>query len=208
MNDNFKKNVIWNTLGIGLNTFLSLFFMIIVTRINGLSEAGIFAISFSSACILFIVGQYAGRIFQVTDNSKANDKEFILNRVYTTIIMILLAVIFLLFKDYTFHKKLVFLILVVYKALEAFCDVLYGILQKNEKLDIVGKSYLIKSLLSIILFIIVDLLTKDVVISSLSMLLACVIVSIIYDYKNAKIFINSKAKINNDNIKNIFKFGF
>ena len=35
-NVQFRKNFIWNVLGTGLNAFNSLFFMIIVTRINGI----------------------------------------------------------------------------------------------------------------------------------------------------------------------------
>ena len=53
---NFKKNVIWNILGTGFNSFNSLFFLIIVTRINGTTNAGIFTIAFSTACILYIIG--------------------------------------------------------------------------------------------------------------------------------------------------------
>ena len=43
-NKQFRKNFIWNTLGTGLNAFNSLFFMIAVTRLNGIDDAGIFSI--------------------------------------------------------------------------------------------------------------------------------------------------------------------
>ncbi len=208
MTSSFRKNVIWNTLGTGLNTFLSLLFLIIVTRINGLDEAGIFSFSFSSACLFFILGIYAGRIYQVTDRTKTNDKEFIVNRIYTSSFIIVVAVVFLLFKDYSWHKNLVFIVLALYKALESFSDVLYGVMQKNERLDIVGKSYLIKSILSLIIFLVIDLLTHDIVLSSLSMFTICLLITYVYDYKNVKVFIKIKDKINNENIKRIFKSGF
>ena len=35
----FRKNFIWNILGTGFNAFNSLFFMIAVTRINGVDNA-------------------------------------------------------------------------------------------------------------------------------------------------------------------------
>ncbi len=47
-NKQFRKNFIWNTLGTGFNAFNSLFFMIIATRVNGVSQAGIFSIAFST----------------------------------------------------------------------------------------------------------------------------------------------------------------
>ena len=37
-----SKNVIWNRIGASLTAFTSLFFAIIVTRINGTNDAGIF----------------------------------------------------------------------------------------------------------------------------------------------------------------------
>ena len=63
---NFKINFIWNVLGTGLNSFNSLFLMIIVTRVNGVNDAGIYAIAFSTACVLYVIGTYVGRVFQVT----------------------------------------------------------------------------------------------------------------------------------------------
>ena len=142
----FKKNFIWNTLGTGLNAFNSLFFMIAVTRMNGVDNAGIFTIAFSTACIIYIIGVYAGRIYQVTEPDKTiTDKEYIINRVITTISMLILVIIFSLIRGYDIFKSAIFFLLTLYKALEAFSDVIYGVLQNNEKLDIVGRSLFFKS---------------------------------------------------------------
>ena len=208
MNSNFGKSVLWNTLGTGLNAFLSLFFMIIVTRVNGLNEAGIFTFSFSSACLLYIFGIYSGRIYHVTDRTKTNDKEFIVSRLFTSVFMLFIALIFLLIKDYTWHKNIVFIVLVLYKSLEAFSDVLYGVLQKNEKLDLVGKSYLSKAISSIVVFLVVDLITKDIVLSSLAMLIVCVLITIVFDYKHTREYLNIEDKITKKNVVRLFKSGF
>ena len=66
----FKKNFIWNIIGTGFNAFNSLFFMIAITRINGVDNAGIYTIAYSTACILYMIGIYAGRIYQVTESKK------------------------------------------------------------------------------------------------------------------------------------------
>ena len=76
MNDKLKKNTIWNTIGITFNSFNSLFFLIIINRINGVNTAGIYSFSYSIACLLYIVGIYSGRIYQVSDTKKElNAKE-------------------------------------------------------------------------------------------------------------------------------------
>ena len=41
-----KKNVIWNMIGTTFNAFNSLFFMMVVTRINGLANSGVFTLAF------------------------------------------------------------------------------------------------------------------------------------------------------------------
>lgn len=208
-NIQFRKNFIWNILGTGINAFNSLFFMIIVTRVNGIDNAGIFTIAFSTACIMYIIGVYAGRIYQVTENDKTiTDKEYILNRIITTVIMLILVIIFCLIKKYSIYKSIIFLLLTTYKALEAFSDVIYGILQKNEKLDIVGKSLFFKSIISVIAFIIIDFITKNLIISMVTTILINILILFIYDLKNSDEYIDYKVKFHRNNILKIFKAGF
>lgn len=206
---NIKQNLLWNTVGTTLNAFNSLFFMIIVTRINGVEKAGIFAIAFSTACILYSVGVYAGRVYQVTEtDNRISDKDYIANRIITTVLMIILVLALCLVKGYDVEKILIFILITVYKAIEALFDVVHGIFQKNEKLEIAGKALFIKAICSIIVFAIVDLITKNIIISILAITIAYAIISILYDLKKVKQFIKEEKKIQKDSIIKIFKGGF
>ena len=205
----FRKNFIWNILGTGFNAFNSLFFMIAVTRINGVDNAGIFTIAFSTACIIYIVGVYAGRIYQVTEPDKSiTDKEYIINRIITTVAMLILVILFSVIRGYDIFKSTVFLLLTTYKALEAFSDVIYGILQKNEKLDIAGKSLFFKSLISVIAFVAIDLITKNMIVSIISIILVSLLILIFYDLKNGIKYVDLKLPVKKENIIKIFKAGF
>lgn len=208
-NKQFRRNFIWNTLGTGFNAFNSLFFMIIVTRVNGVDEAGVFTIAFSTACILYAIGLYAGRIYQVTElNKKISDKDFIISRLITNILMLIFLVIFCFFKGYDTEKFTIFLLLTIYKALEAFSDVIYGVLQKNDKLDIVGKSLFAKSLMSIIVFLIIDIIFKNIIWSIVSMIVMCLLIMFFYDFKKVHKFIDFKSKVDMKNVFDILKKGF
>lgn len=205
----FRKNFIWNILGTGFNAFNSLFFMIAVTRINGVDNAGIFTIAFSTACIIYIIGVYAGRIYQVTEPDKSiTDKEYIINRIITTVSMLILVILFSVIRGYDIFKSTVFLLLTIYKALEAFSDVIYGILQKNEKLDIAGKSLFFKSLISVIAFVAIDLITKNMIVSIISIILVSLLILIFYDLKNGIKYVDLKLPVKKENIIKIFKAGF
>lgn len=204
----FKNNFLWNIIGTSFNAFNSLFFMIIVTRVNGTNDAGIFTLAFSTACILYIIGVYAGRIFQVTEKENINDKEYIVNRIITVLLMIVISVLFVTIKRYDIYKSSIFVIICAYKALEAFSEVLFGILQKNELLDKVGKSFFIKSIISLIAFLVIDIMAKNVILASLMIVLANLIVIILYDVKNVLKVINKEEKVEIKNALRIFKTGF
>lgn len=205
----FKRNFIWNTLGTGLNAFNSLFFMIAVTRLNGIDDAGIFSIAFSTACIIYFIGLYAGRIYQVTEPDKTiTNKEYIVNRIITVISMIILVISFCLIRGYTTYKTIVFILLTLYKGVEAFSEVVYGVLQKNEKLELVGKSLFFKSLLSVILFVIIDIITKNIIISISVMVILAIMITIIYDLKNVGKYIEKSEEVKLSNVLKIFKSGF
>ena len=205
---NFNKNFIWNIIGTTFNSFNSLFFMIIVTRINGTNDAGIFTLAYSTACILYIIGVYAGRIFQVTEKEEINDKEYIVNRISTTIIMMMITIGFVLIKQYDIYKASIFVIICLYRALEAFSDVLYGIFQKNEMLYKVGKSFFAKALLSLVTFLLVDLLTKDLILSSFMIVISNLLVILVYDIVNVRKLISKEEKVQYKNVLRIYKTGF
>lgn len=204
----FKKNFIWNIIGTTFNSFNSLFFMIIVTRVNGTTDAGIFTLAFTTACILYMIGVYAGRIFQVTENEKINDKEYIINRTGTVILMIIISGIFVVIKGYEPYKMVVFILICLYKAIEAFSDVLYGILQKNDLLYQVGKSFFLKALIALVAFLAVDLITKNLIISSFMIVIANILVVLVYDIPNILKIVDIKQKIKISNVLRIYKTGF
>lgn len=205
----FLKNFIWNVLGTGLNSFNSLFFLIIVTRINGINEAGIFSITYATACILYTVGLYSGRLFQVTDiENKIKDRDYILNRTISCIVMILIAFAFVFISGYSTYKLWVCVLLCLYRCIEAFSEIYYGIMQKNELLYVSGQSFTIKSLGGLIAFLIVDLITKNLILTILAATIVSLLTTIFFDYMVVKKLVDKEEKINIKNVLSIFKNEF
>ena len=208
MEKNLKKNTIWNTLGITLNSFNSLFFLIIINRINGTDVAGIFSFGFSVSCLLYVVGIYSGRTFQISDvKNEFNDREYLLHKIFSCCAMMILSIIFIFARNYTLEKNLVIIFLCLYKCLEAFSDTLYGYLQKNFKLYIVGKSLFFKSLIGILVFFIVDAVTRNIILSSLMLVMVNLLFILFYDFRKSKNYIsNTNADIKKAG--KIFQCGF
>ena len=214
----FFKNFIWNSLGTGINSFNSLFFSIAVTIINGLNAAGIFSIAYATGSILYTVAMYSGRLCQVTDvENKVKDKDYILNRTLTCMFMAICAATYLIIKRFTGpieirysgFKITIFVLIAMFRGIEAFSDILYGIMQKNGYLYKSGQSLTMKGFIGIILFVTVDYLTKNLILACITLIIVNVLVLIIYDYFIVtKKLINKEDKINKDNVLSILKSEF
>jgi len=208
METNLKKNTIWNIIGTGINAFASLIFMIIATRINNVYEAGVFSFAFSAATLFNVIGTYAGRIYQVTERKSISNKEFLINRLISCSIMYLAAVVFIAVKSYEVNKIIIILLLCFLKMLEAFCDVIYAFLQKEDELYKVGITLTIKNIIGLVVFLIVDLITRNLIVSIISFIVVYIIVMIFYDFVQTDIKKQIKGKVNKKNVIDIFKNGF
>lgn len=208
MKNNLRKNIIWNMIGTTFSAFNSLFFMIIVTRINGVDKAGIFTFAFSLACLFYIIGIYNGRTFQITDKDKnVNDSDYLYSKIYTCTIMIFICLLYCFIRGYDLIKFVIIIELVLYKLLEAVSESLYAIIQKNNELYKVGKSLFLKAIFSLLFFIIIDYTTKNLVLSCLMIVIINLLFILIYDLNNLK---NLKFKLNkfdNTRVKSILKKG-
>lgn len=205
---NLKKDLIWNTIGSGINAFNSLFYMIIVTRINGVDDAGIFTLAFSTASLFNVIGIYSGRVYQVTDNSVITNHDYFINKLITCFAMLVVTFIFLGVKGYSIWKGTIVLILCLLKTFEAFSELLYAFFQKNYALYKVGVSFTLKNLIGLLLFLISDLITRNVLVSSTVLLVTYICIMFIYDFRNVDRKIFSLKEINWPNILTIFKNGF
>lgn len=211
---NMKKNFLWNIIGTTFYSFNSLFFMILVTRINGVNDAGIFSFAFSTACLFYVIGVYSGRTYQVTEGKKYNDSIYFYSKIFTCIIMVIITFLFSIIRQYNSFKILIIMLLCFYKMLEAFSETLYAILQKENKLYIVGKSLFFKGILSLTLFAVIDFFTKNLVLSCFCIMSGNILIILFYDFFAIKKTKFKLQKLNNINkvfslLKNgFFTFGF
>lgn len=206
------KNFIWNTIGTTLNSFLSLFLLIIITRINGIELSGMFSFIFTLTLMLQSISNYGGRIYQISDlNDEFSFQEYLSSRIKTSIISI--VIFFFLFIILRLGIKTIgiAMCLIVLRIIETFSDVFYASFQKNNHLDYVGISLTIKSLLIIILFLILNILTKNLSIASFGIVIAAIMVFVFYDLLKVKKYEKMFIIFNNDIYKEskyIFLFSF
>lgn len=204
-----RKNILWNIIGATTNAFNSLLFTIIVTRINGTNDAGIFTYAFATACLLYVIGVYLGRTYQVTDiNEENTNNDYIYNRITTCVIMLILSILFVMIKNYDIYKATIIVSLCGFKCIEAFSEVFYGIIQKNEELYKVGISMTAKAILGVLIFLLIDVITKNLIFSCVSIIIVNILFLIFYDIKNSKKAGLEIKKYNNKGNMRLLKIGF
>jgi len=209
MNKSDKKNLIWNSIGATISALSSLVFLIIATRINGVVDAGIFTYSFATACLFYTISIYSTRSYQVTNtDNKFMDSDFLFNRLTTCLIMMFVSFIFSFIREYNLYKSSILILLSLYKCIETIEETLYGIIQKHNLLEKVGKSMTIRSLLSYLIFLIIDLITKNLIISIISIIIVNIFIILFYDLQIMKKISYNFQKYSCEKNKLLLKLGF
>jgi O-antigen/teichoic acid export membrane protein len=182
--DSLKKDYLWNTIGVLAQNAISPLLLIAVTRVNGIFESGLFSFAFSVAIIFWVVGMWGGRTYQVSDVSREfSHHSYVMVRLILAVFMIIGAFIFVAVNHYDAEKSGVIIALVIFKVAESIADAIHGVLQVHDRLYVVGKSLMYKALSGFGLFVIIDILTHNILLSCLGIILANVLLIVFYDLR-------------------------
>lgn len=180
---NLRKNFLWNSIGYTASAFVSLFYMMIVTRLNGIDDAGIFSFAFSTASVFLIIGVYSGRTFQVTDkNKKTTDSDYFYLKIVTCAVMLVAGLGFCFLRGYAGDKFIIIMFLIIFRALEAITESAYAVIQKKDRLYQVGRSLFMKAIGSLIGFFTIDYLTRNIALSCMMIILVNLLIMGFYDF--------------------------
>lgn len=210
MEENTKKNTLWNTIGLTFNSFNSLFFLLIVRWINGLSISGIFSYAFSLCSLFYIVSTYFSRTYQIANyDGNKNLSQFFTTRSLFSVLSLVIIFLFSVLSGFTAEKISIIIFIMLFRTIEALSDCLFGYIQEHGLLYKVGISYTIKALTGLFVFFIIDLITKNINIALVGLVVINIIVMMLYDMKNVHI-LSSGEKIRTDfsRVKMILKEAF
>lgn len=204
-----RKDIFWNSVGTATWSFLSLFLLIIVTRVNGVTDSGLFSFAFAVAIIMFTVACYGGRAYQVSDHRGSfSSDDYVSLRLATSLTVLIITAFFVIANGYDQYKSALIFILVGYRVFDAISDVLYGIMQKGNRLYVSGKSLFYKSFISLVIFATLDLLTHNLLLASLSLPIVSLLFLFLYDLPHSRKLEKFSMKLNLTKIEDILKSTF
>ena len=179
---NIKKDYLWNSLGSLLQSAISPVLLIVITRLNGIDDSGLFSFALSLSVVFWVVSLWGGRTYQVSDVKREfSSGSYIAVRFVASLIVAISAVVFCVLNGYNATKTGLIMILVTFKILESIADSLYGVLQIHHKLYVAGISLTMKAMLGFAAFMAVDIVTKNVIYGTLAILLVNVLIIFLYD---------------------------
>ena len=177
-----KKDYIWNSLGSLLQSAISPVLLIVITRLNGIEDSGLFSFALSLSVVFWAVSLWGGRTYQVSDIKREfSSGGYVAVRFVASLIVAISAVAFCFLNGYNTTKTGLIMILVTFKILESIADSLYGVLQIHHKLYIAGISLTMKAMLGFAAFMAVDIVTKNVIYGTLAILLINMLIIFLYD---------------------------
>ena len=199
---NASKNSLYNMIGTIVYCFCqwitsALLVVHLSPEETSISNTGLLQLAISVTNIFYAISTYNIRTYQISDiKNQYSNGDYIGTRFITAAISVVLCLCYALVLGYSARSILCIVFYMVYKLNETFSDVLHGIDQKNYRMDYVGISYVIRGMVSAIVFAFALITTGDVLISIIAMAVAALAVVALYDTKCTRQFGSIKPKFN------------
>lgn len=177
-------NFLWNSIGGMLNAGQSVLILMVITRVCGLDAAGIFSIAFATGNLFLYLGNYGVRNYQVSDlKEQYAFRDYLRHRCLTVLLMVLVSLLYVGYSlqsgRYSAYKSMTVLAMCLLKAVDCMEEVFEGRLQQKGRLDRAGKLMTARLVVSIGGMLVVLLITKDLLTSTLAAIVLAILTVIV-----------------------------
>lgn len=179
-----KEKFIWNMLGSISNAMSTVILSISVNRLLDESSGGMFSFAYSNAQLMLVIGGFEVRPYQSTDiEEKYKFNTYFTFRILSCLLMLVASTMYVLIGDFDHTKSRVLILLSLFKMVEAFSDVYGGRFQQRDRIDLSGKTFFVRVVVSTIAFILLVATTRSLVIASSGMFIVSFALFFVYDYR-------------------------
>lgn len=179
---NLKKNMLWNAVGNLIYLGCQWLVTVLVTNLGNFRDAGILSVAMSVSATFQTVAMFGIRNYQVSDVAgKYSDTTYVSFRVISCLAAMIGCIGFSLINAYRGEQLLAIFLFMVFRLAENFSDVLHGIAQKNDRLDIAGKAFAVKGIGILATFLAGYRLSGKLIVGLLCMAAFSVLTTLVYD---------------------------
>lgn len=179
-----RSSYIWNSINAIVAACQCPVILMVMTRTNGVHDAGVFSIAFAVASLMMYIGLYGLRKFQASDvNEKFTFSEYHGTRIVTCFVMIIVCIGYCIyggiFKAYDTEKFIVILMVCGIRVIQSYTDVIHGRMQQKGRLDVATKASAIRYFSEVAAYAVMLILTHDLLISSTFCFMISIIVMLL-----------------------------
>ena len=176
-----RSAYIWNALSSILSAAQCPVILMVMTRTNGVNDAGVFSIAFAVASLMLFMAQYGLRRYQSSDIiERYTFREYHAMRFITCGAMLIASLAYCIYglicRDYSTQKFMVIFLICGLKCIQGYADVLHGHMQQKGRLDVASRCSAIRYLIEIIAYVVILAITRDLLVSTIGCLCISLIV--------------------------------
>lgn len=177
-------NIFWNTFGTIFYCIAQWAITILVVRLDSFGASGQLSLAMTTSSSFSAISLFSMRNYQVSDvDAKYKTMHYIGSRVITCVLAFVLCIGYGVLSGYSMYQMGCVAFFMLVRIAEAIVDVLHGIDQKYEKYDIIGKSYIVRGVVTVVVFSIVLVITHDMLITLAAMAIGNLAVAVLWDIR-------------------------
>lgn len=136
------KSVIWNTLGNVIYLAAQYVLQILITQMSGNYAAGLLSTAMAVTNVTLSVANYGMRSFQISDlDGRYTDRTYLRSRWITVAAAGVGTAAFAFCVSYSAEQRLAILLYTLIRLSEGYIDVWHGYLQRANRMDLVGRLF-------------------------------------------------------------------
>ena len=160
-NRQLVSDMAWNTFGNIIYCICQWIITILVVRFASYEEAGYLGLAMTTTSTFATISLFNMRNYQVSDvKNEFSPNEYVGSRILTTTFAVICC-LFSGFHSKNFYQMICINAFMLIRIAESFADVLHGVDQKYGRYDLIGKSYVIRGLLTVSFFTVIIAVTNS-----------------------------------------------
>ncbi len=165
-----RDSYLWNVLSATVFAVQSAIVLMVISRTNGIEDAGVFSIAYAKGSLVYYVGEYGVRKYQVSDiNEEMSFTDYHSHRITACVLALIMSVFYVVIglarQGYSGYKAYIVFAICFIKVVESYSEVYFGRYQQVGRLDVAAKTNFYRIMLGLVACIAALIITHDMVLS-------------------------------------------
>ena len=150
--ESLAKNMLWSSVGNLVYCICLWAITILTVRLCSYDQAGYLSLAMSASSTCATIGLFSMRNYQISDiDNEFSVSEYVGSRFFTCLLSVVFCLVYCL-RSSSLYQALCILAFMAIRIAECGVDVIHGVDQKYGRYDVIGKSLLIRALMTVVVF--------------------------------------------------------